>query len=168
MSLVVLLATESRHTLIKILRLLCIMLAVGIAGCGGQGEPIQSQASSTTPSSKNDEMLAELRKQNQLLEAQAERQKAEDAAKAKLKERETFIDDIAGRVAKVVNDHGQSVARIVNRAGGAESEKSRYDGLYTELRKLLIDKTINIEDDEKFQSSVTSTAEEWAKRKALQ
>jgi flagellar biosynthesis chaperone FliJ len=107
--------------------------------------------------------VKELQKQNELLAAQAERQKAEDAAKAKIEERKKHIDDISGQIAELVNDQGRKNAAILN-----ISYSSQYNDLFNELKTLLNTATSNIEDEEEFRATVEKTSRDWATRKVLQ
>lgn len=133
---------------------------------GRPSKPATSPQTIDKPSPQDEQVVAELRKQTELLERRESRQKAEEATKAKLTERESQIKDIARSVAKAVDDHGKGVAQAVNRAGGNASEESRLDTLYDELRNILIAETKGIENDDTFHETLKKTANDWAIRKA--
>jgi len=142
-----------------------------LAGCGQQ-QAEQSPATQSDPvlsspdsSSQSDEILAELRKQNELLAEQAEREKERDAEEAERREREEHIDEIAGQVAKIVDEHQQDIGRAINIAGGTASERSLYNSLYSELRTLIRTEALPIEDDKAFRAMVMETSRVWASRK---
>ena len=138
-----------------------------LAGCGKHPDPVNPSVNQNelVPSSDSDEILTELRKQNELLEAQAEREKERDAAQTKSRERDEHIDEIAGQVAKIVDEHQQDIGRAINDAGGSASERSLYNSLYSELRTLIRTEALPIEDGKAFRAMVMETSRVWASRK---
>ncbi len=142
-----------------------------LAGCGQQ-QAEQSPATQSDPgfsspdsSSNSDEVVEELRRQNELLAEQAEREKERDAEEANRRERDEHIDEIAGQVAKIVDEHQQDIGRAINNAGGAASERSLYNSLYSELRTLIRTEALPIEDDKAFRAMVMEASRVWASRK---
>jgi hypothetical protein len=143
--------------------LFTFVVLIGCADQPEQAQPENNNSSSNAASPDNDQIVKELQKQNELLAAQAERQKAEDAAKAKIEERKKHIDDISGQIAELVNDQGRKNAAILN-----ISYSSQYNDLFNELKTLLNTATSNIEDEEEFRATVEKTSRDWATRKVLQ
>jgi len=146
-------------------------ILLGLTGCsqgeGNQSATNQDESVHSTPraTSNSDEMLAELRKQNELLTEQAERDKERDAENAKQREREEYIDEIAGSVTQLVDEHQQGIGRAINSAGGSASTRSLYNNLFMELQTLLLTEALPIEDDKVFRATVMETSRIWASRK---
>jgi hypothetical protein len=146
-------------------------ILLGLTGCsqgeGNQSATNQDESVLSTPSttSNSDEMLAELRKQNELLAEQVERDKERDAENAKHREREEYIDEIAGAVTQLVDEHQQEIGRAINSAGGSASTRSLYNNLFMELQTLLRTEALPIEDDKVFRATVMETSRIWASRK---
>lgn len=133
--------------------LMGVFLISAYSGCNSEDK--------SGKSSKNNEssqqIVDELRKQNKLLEAQQDRQKAEDTAKSKLAARNSRIEDAALSNAKTVDDYFQKI-QIIYKTRNVES---KFNESKSELRSLLLSSTKGIESDDEFDNILIKTASDW-------
>jgi len=111
-------------------------------------------------------VLAELKKQNEMLEAQGKKQQAETSANDKNEKRKAHIKYYANMYAKLTDDYYRSLSDLANRFGGNVAYMSEYNALHQELSTKLAAESHDFDgSDDAFSKAVKAIAEAWYMKK---